>query len=96
MKKNKTAEKYLTQVITPKWDIIFGSTVALGVILFFFGWGWGYYFSIPIVIAGAVGFILARSARVSDEDYLGVIDRILADNGIEKTRRRARSFFRRF
>lgn len=84
MKKNKTAEKYLAQVITPKWDIIFGSTVALGVILFFFGWGWGFYFSIPIVIVGAAGFILARSARVSDEDYLGIIDRILADNGIEK------------
>lgn len=96
MKKNKTAEKYLSQVITPKWDIIFGSLVAVGIILFLVGWGWGYYFSIPAIIVGAAGFILARSARVSDEDYLGIIDHILADNGIEKNSTRGESVLSSF
>ena len=57
MEKNKTAEKYLTQTVTAKWDIIFGALVAVGVILFLVGWGWGYYFSIPAVFVGAAGFI---------------------------------------
>lgn len=55
MEKNKTAEKYLTQTVTAKWDIIFGALVAVGVILFLVGWGWGYYFSIPAVFVGAAG-----------------------------------------
>lgn len=37
MEKNKTAEKYLTQTVTAKWDIIFGALVAVGVILFLVG-----------------------------------------------------------
>lgn len=85
MEKNKTAEKYLTQTVTAKWDIIFGALVAVGVILFLVGWGWGYYFSIPAVFVGAAGFILARSQRVSDDDYQGLLDHILVDNRIEKT-----------
>lgn len=85
MEKNKTAEKYLTQTVTAKWDIIFGALVAVGVILFLVGWGWGYYFSIPAVFVGAAGFFLARSQRVSDDDYQGLLDHILVDNRIEKT-----------
>ena len=85
MEKNKTAEKYLTQTVTAKWDIIFGALGAVGVILFLVGWGWGYYFSIPAVFVGAAGFILARSQRVSDDDYQGLLDHILVDNRIEKT-----------